>query len=99
MQLGDSVTGGGLSDELIQSTFSAGLKGVKAEDVDKVERLVTSTIEKLSVAGFEQSAIDAAMNTFEFRLREFNTGSFPRGLSVMLSMMSQWIYDKNPADG
>lgn len=97
--LGDSVTGGGLSDELIQSTFSAGLKGVKAEDVDKVERLVTSTIEKLSVAGFEQSAIDAAMNTFEFRLREFNTGSFPRGLSVMLSMMSQWIYDKNPADG
>jgi hypothetical protein len=39
------------------------------------------------------------MNTFEFRLREFNTGGFPRGLSVMLSMMSEWIYDKNPVDG
>ena len=26
-QLGESVTGGGLSDELLQSTFSVGLKG------------------------------------------------------------------------
>ena len=41
----------------------------------------------------------AALNTFEFRLREFNTGSFPKGLSVMLGMMSQWIYDRDPVQG
>lgn len=98
-QLGESVTGGGLSDELLQSTFSAGMKGVKPENVAKVEDLVISTLEKLSNTGFDQAAVDAAMNTFEFRLREFNTGSFPRGLSVMLGMMSHWIYDKNPVDG
>ncbi len=34
--LGASVIGGGLSDELKQATFSAGLKGVAAGDVDKV---------------------------------------------------------------
>jgi Zn-dependent M16 (insulinase) family peptidase len=98
-QLGESVTGGGLSDELLQSTFSAGMKGVKPENVQKVEELVLSTLTKLSGDGFDQAAIDSAMNTFEFRLREFNTGSFPRGLSVMLGMMSHWIYDKNPVDG
>ena len=86
-QLGESVTGGGLSDELIQSTFSIGLKGIQPGNAKKVEDLVLSTLEKLSNTGFEKDAIDAAINTFEFRLREFNTGSFPRGLSIMLGMM------------
>lgn len=98
-QLGESVTGGGLSDELLQATFGVGLKGVKAADVQRVEALVLSTISEIAKEGFEPSAIDAAINTLEFRLREFNTGGFPRGLSIMLGMMSNWIYDKNAADG
>lgn len=97
-QLGESVTGGGLSDELLQATFSVGLKGVKAENTQKVEDLVLSSLKKIAETGFEQTAIDASLNTLEFRLREFNTGSFPRGLSVMLGMMSQWIYDGSPVD-
>lgn len=36
------------------------------------------------------------MNTTEFSLRENNTGSFPRGLSLMLRAMAPWIYDKDP---
>jgi len=98
-QLGESVTGGGLSDELLQSTFGVGLKGVKSENTDRVENLVLSTISKIQKDGFEEDAIKASMNTIEFRLREFNTGSFPRGLSLMLGMVSQWIYDKDPIEG
>lgn len=97
--LGESVTGGGLSDELLQATFSVGLKGVKAADVERVEALVYSSLASIAKEGFEQSAVDAAINTLEFRLREFNTGGFPRGLSLMLGMMSNWIYDKNACDG
>ena len=98
-QLGESVTGGGLSDELLQATFSVGLKGVKNEDVQRVEALVLSSLTKIAEEGFEEDAIAAALNTLEFRLREFNTGGFPKGLSLMLGMMSHWIYDKNAADG
>ena len=94
--LGESVTGGGLSDELLQATFGVGLKGVKPDDVQKIEPLVRSTMAKIANEGFEEDAIRAAVNTLEFRLREFNTGSFPRGLSLMLGMMSHWIYDKVP---
>ncbi|CAN6478474.1 unnamed protein product [Victoria cruziana] len=36
------------------------------------------------------------MNTIEFSLRENNTGSFPRGLSLMLRSMGKWIYDMDP---
>lgn len=31
-------------------------------------------------------------------MREFNTGSFPKGLSLMLGSMSKWIYDKSPTE-
>lgn len=94
--LGDSVTGGGLSDELLQNTFSIGLKGVKPEDSEKLEAKILSILSNAAKEGFEETDIRAAMNTLEFRLREFNTGSFPKGLSLMLGMLSNWIYDKPP---
>ena len=65
--VGESVTGGGLSDELLQSSFSVGLKGVKQESVSSVESLVISTLNQLSESGFEKEAIEAAINTMEFR--------------------------------
>lgn len=96
--LGDAVTGGGLSDELMQATFSMGLKGVKPENVNKVEELVVDTLRKVAEEGFDDDAISASMNTIEFQLREFNTGSFPKGLSLMLGSMSKWVYDQNPTE-
>lgn len=44
----------------------------------KVEALVLETLERVVEEGFEQEAIDASINSVEFNLREFNTGSFPR---------------------
>ena len=55
-----------------------------------------SELERLAGTGFSSTAIEAAVNTIEFSLRENNTGSFPRGLSLMLRSMSSWIYDKDP---
>lgn len=82
--LGDAIVGGGMEDELLQPQFSIGLKGVSEEDIHKVEELIMSTLKKLSEEGFETDAVEASMNTIEFSLRENNTGSFPRGLSLML---------------
>ena len=42
--------------------------------------------------------MEAALNTIEFRLRENNTGSFPRGLSLMLRSLTTWLYDGDPLD-
>merc|ERR1719506_3166765 len=90
--LGASLVGGGLSDELKQATFSVGLKGVKAEDVGAVETLAMETLQQATKDGFEADAVEASLNTIEFSLREFNTGGFPRGLSLMLSIMPKWLY-------
>eukprot|EP00798_Chlamydomonas_sp_ICE-L_P006877 gene6877-30852_t len=94
--LGSAVVGGGMDDELKQPVFSVGLKGVDPANVPKVEALVLEELEKLKTNGFSASAIEAAINTIEFSLRENNTGSFPRGLSLMLRSMGAWIYDRDP---
>lgn len=62
----------------------------------QVEDLIQSTLEELAETGFSTTAIEAALNTTEFHLRENNTGRFPRGLSLMLRAMGNWIYDKDP---
>ncbi len=55
-----------------------------------------SKLDSIAAEGFTDTATEAAINTIEFSLRENNTGSFPRGLSLMLRAMSSWIYDKDP---
>lgn len=94
--LGEAIIGGGIDDDLLQPQFSIGLKGVLEDDIQKVEEVVIATLKKLMEEGFDSDAIEASMNTIEFSLRENNTGSFPRGLSLMLRSMGKWIYDMDP---
>jgi len=96
--LGDAVTGGGLSDELLQATFSVGLKGVQPDKTGDVEKLILDTLDEVAAKGFEADDIASSLNTIEFQLREFNTGSFPKGLSFMLGSMSKWLYENSPTD-
>ena len=42
--------------------------------------------------GFEPDEYAATTNTIEFRLRENNSGRYPRGLSWMLKVIKNWMY-------
>ena len=44
------------SDNLVQATFSMGLKGVKPENVNKVEELMMDTLKKVAEEGFPEDA-------------------------------------------
>ncbi len=94
--LGEDITGGGLESELQQLFFSVGLKGINDEKADAVETLILQTLEKLAGDGINPDAVEAAVNTMEFGLRENNTGNYPRGLVLMLRTMTTWLYDGNP---
>ena len=97
-RLGENVAGGGLNDSLRQLTFSAGLKNIDPQNANQVETLVLDTLRALADGTIEQDAVDAAMNTVEFSLRENNTGSFPRGISLMLGALGGWLYGYDPID-
>ena len=94
--LGEDITGVGLEDELRQMFFSVGLKGVDAAKADMVEKLIMDTLSGLMRDGIDSETIEASLNTIEFRLRENNTGNYPRGLIVMLRSLTTWLYDDDP---
>lgn len=94
--LGEDLAGAGFEGELYQMFFSVGLKGIEKENGGKVEKLVLQTLADLAEKGFDAGDIEAAVNTVEFSLRENNSGSYPRGLMVMLSSLSTWLYDGDP---
>lgn len=94
--LGENITRGGVENQVRQAYFSTGLKGIAADDADKVEALVIDTLRQLVEQGIDTDLIEAALNTVEFQVREMNTGSFPRGLALMISALSTWVYDGDP---
>lgn len=95
-RLGESLTGSGYYHGMLQHTFSVGLKGIDPAQAPAVEALILETLTSLANEGFDNDQIAAALNTVEFTLRENNTGSFPRGLSLMLRSLSTWLYEGDP---
>ncbi len=94
--LGEDLSGGGLSSELRQMYFSTGLKGIDLKDVGKIVHLVQETLFHLAKEGIDRDTVEAALNTIEFSLRENNTGAYPRGLAQMLRALNSWLYDRDP---
>lgn len=94
--LGEDMTGVGLETDLRQAYYSVGLKGVAPDDVAAAEMLIYETLAELAEEGIAPEAVEAAVNSVEFTLRENNSGRFPRGLSAMLQSLSTWLYDGDP---
>ena len=94
--LGEDLAGLGLESELRQQIFSTGLKGTRARDAKKIEKLIFDTLETLVRDGIDPDMTAASLNTLEFRLRENNTGSFPRGIAVMLRALVTWLHEDDP---
>ncbi len=96
--LGEDITGGGLETHMLQMAYSIGLKGVDTENLEPAEQLVDQVLQELAGNGISREDIDAALNTFEFDLRENNSGGFPRGLSLMLKSLNAWNYGADPME-
>lgn len=94
--LGEDLAGEGLGTELCQIYFSTGLKGIAPEHTGRLEALVLDTLKGLSRRGIDPLMTEAALNTIEFRLRENNSGHYPRGLLLMLRALTTWLYDGDP---
>ncbi|WP_319469492.1 insulinase family protein [uncultured Pseudodesulfovibrio sp.] len=97
--LGDDLAGVGLEADMRQMFFSVGLKGIHPSNAIKAESVIFHTIKELVENGIDTKDIEAAINSVEFSLRENNTGSYPRGLSLMFQALSTWIYDDEGVEG
>lgn len=94
--LGESFAGGGFSDDYLQPFATFGLKGIADADLDKVEPMILDGLKALADNGIDPKQVESSLNTIEFALRENNTGSFPRGISLMLRSMRTWLHGHDP---
>jgi presequence protease len=85
----------GFELDLIQPMVSYGLKGVASKDQTKVQDLVQKTLADIVSDGLDPKDVEAAINSTEFQLREYDTGRYPKGLSMMFDIVVDWVYDRD----
>ncbi len=56
--------------------------------------LIRSTLEGLCRDGIDKKALRAAINYYEFKYREADFGSYPKGLMYGLQALDSWLYDE-----
>lgn len=76
-----------------QPYFSVIAKNANAEQKDEFMRIVEDSLSKLVDEGLDKRAIRANLNNSEFKYREADYGSRPKGLMYGLQMLETWLYD------
>lgn len=80
-------------DGIQQPVYSIIAKGCKTEDKERFVQVVEDTLASLIENGIEKKVLQAALNHFEFKLKEANYGRYPKGLMYGLQAFNSWLYD------
>ena len=83
-------------DGIRQSIVTLELRNTEEEKIPKLTDTLTRAL-KEAAAGLDRRRLTASLNSLEFRLRERDYGSMPRGLVYALSSLDTWLYDGDPA--
>ena len=88
---------GEYNDGLLQPFFSISAKNAEESDKERFLEVVRKTLTDIADKGIDQKALASAINYFEFRFREADYGTIPKGLMYVIDMFDSWLYDdKNP---
>lgn len=79
--------------DIRQPFFSIVAKNAEASQKEKFISIIEETLQKLSKDGVDKKSLAAAINHDEFKYREADFGSYPKGLMYGLQMCETWLYD------
>lgn len=79
---------------ILQPYFSIVSKNADIEQKDAFLATIKETLEQLCEKGIDKKALLAAVNYYEFKYREADFGSYPKGLMYGLQMLDSWLYDE-----
>lgn len=87
---------GGYESGILQPYFSVIAKDADQEQKGQFIAVVKGTLRKLADQGINKKSILAGINYYEFRYREADYGSSPKGLMYGLQCLDSWLYDGDP---
>ena len=80
---------------IYQPYYSIVAKNADESDLKEFERIISDVLDRVYKEGFDENALLACVNSLEFRFREGDTGTYPKGLLYGLKAMDSWLYDKD----
>ena len=80
---------------IYQPFYSIVAKNANLEDKDRFVQIIESVCRNVVKEGFDRNALLACLNSLEFRFREADTGTYPKGLIYGLKALDSWLYDKD----
>ena len=76
-----------------QPNFSVVAKGTSLSREEEFKETIHQVLSEIVEKGFDKKALLAAINHYEFKYREADFGSRPKGLMYGLKMLESWMYD------
>ena len=76
-----------------QPIFSIVAKNANQQDEEKFAEIIRRVLKEQAEGGLNKKSLLAAINSSEFKYRESDFGSYPKGLMYGLSMLDSWLYD------
>ncbi len=77
-----------------QPIFSIVAKNANGKDRGRFAATIRETLVRIVEDGINQKALLAGINSAEFKYREADFGSYPKGLIYGLQCMDSWLYDE-----
>lgn len=78
---------------VLQPYFSIIAKNADIEQKEEFVRIIEEQLQKLAEEGLDKKTLQATLNYYEFKYREADFGSYPKGLMYGLNMLESWLYD------
>lgn len=83
-----------MENGIYQPYFSIIAKNAEESQKEEFVSVIEQVLADAVTEGLDKKALAAAINYFEFKYREADFGSFPRGLMLGLDALDSWLYDE-----
>lgn len=80
---------------IYQPYFSIVAKNANVSQKEEFVQTIESELARIVKEGIDKKSLLAGLNYYEFRYREADFGSYPKGLMYGLQMLDSWLYDDN----
>lgn len=87
---------GNFDSSILQPTFSIVVKNAEEDRKDEFLQIIQSTLQKIATEGLDKNKLKAALNRFEFKVKEADFGRYPKGVIYAINAMDAWLYDQSP---
>ncbi len=86
---------GGYDSGIRQPYFSIIAKNSNPQEKERFLQVIEETLREIVKNGLEEKALLGGINNLEFKFREADYGSYPKGLMYGIDCFDSWLYDEN----